>query len=237
MKLRYLGCIVLLAGFTTLSSDNANAQNRGLTGLQPQNQQGGLAQGSQNNAFGLGNQSRQGQGQGGLGGQQRGGLGGRQILGRQQTQQDAFIGSDSQQVQNLFRNQRNNAGRRARFDFAIEDFNEMRDSRRRGRGQRNQGPTVNVKLKPLFSVSQPPAAEITTRVESSLTKALPTSVGSTPTVSINAGVATVRGQVDSEYNKQLVAKMVSLQPGITEVENQLTIESVTDQPLLLVPIR
>jgi len=234
-------CRLVLIGVMALGVVDAQAQNRGNANVSQQNQQGGFGQGTQSGfgATGQGQSSLSGQGQSGRGGVGQQGLAGQQQNARQQQggRQDAFIGSDAEQIRNQLRNQNPGQRRRAVFDFAIESLNEQRESRRQQRSQRNASPLVRVQLRPLFTVTQPSSAELTTRVRSQLSRALPESVAAAPQVSVSQGTATLRGQVKNDYDRQLMAKMVSLQPGISQVENQLTIEPGQGQPELVAPSR
>ncbi len=226
MKLLTMPMPLLLAGILLLATKDATAQNRfgGATqqNQSQQNQQGGFGQGVQR-SFGSSPQSGQGPGRQPSGGLQGG------------NRQDNFVGSDVQQIRNQQQNRTQNQARRAMFNFAIESFNEMRESRRQQSGGGNQKPPVRVQLRPLFAVSQPSARELTARANSQFNKALPSTVAETR-ISVSAGIATISGTVKTEYDKQLAAKMLSLQPGIAQVENRLTIEPVQAAPLLL-PVR
>jgi len=226
---------LLLAGIFLLAARDASAQNRG-GGLRLQDQsqqipQGGFGQTAQGSlgatgSLGLGQQRQPG------GATQRpnGMLSGRGLQAG--NRQDNFVGSDAQQLRNQLNNRNPGQMRRAMFDFAIENFNEMRESRRQERADRNQKPSVRVQLRPLFTVAQPSASALAAQASAQLRKFLPTTVDAAR-ISIRGGTATISGVVKSEYDKQLAAKMLSLQPGISQIENQLTIEPVQAERLLL----
>jgi len=235
-----LWALLVVSCFALVASD-ACAQGRNGIGSA---QQGGLGQ-NVLGAFGAAGQAGAGQSQLGLG-QQAGGLGqsgniggfggqgsnlGRPPVGGQ----DVFVGSDAEQLRNQQQNPRRR--RRAMFDFAIESLNEMRESRRQRNSQRNRPPPVRVQLRPLFRVQQPTATELTTQVRTRLAAALPTTVGVSQ-ITVSGSTATIRGTVTSDYDRQLATKMLSLQPGISQVDNQLTIGQLTieqgqEAPLLV----
>ncbi len=226
----------LLAGIlflgNVLGNDGAFAQSRGGLGGSQQNRQSDLNTSSQATGSAAGRSSQFGQSGQNLQGSSSGLGQNNQSQGRQgqnssqqsATRQDNFVGSDAQQVRAQQNNRNPGQRRRAMFDFAVESLNEMRESRRQHRANRNQKPAVHVQLRPLFTVPQPSASELNTQVRTQFDRALP-SVAAATHISINNGTATLVGTTGNEYDKQLAAKMLSLQPGITQVENRLTIVS------------
>ncbi|MGI9428859.1 MAG: BON domain-containing protein [Bythopirellula sp.] len=238
MKIISASLALALAVFLWGTSD-ARAQNRTTTGSPQQNQQVGLGTAGQS-AFGQVGQSpfaqpgAQRSTQSGLSGQQ-GGFGNQQRLGQTQgARQGDFVGTSAQQM----RDQRMNdprTRRRMMFDFAIESLNEIRDSRRRERSNRNRNPPVRVRIRPLLSVPQPTATEVNLQVQANLDRAMPAAVRGMR-ISLEGGTATIEGAAQSDYDRRLAEKMLSIQPGITQVENRITVDSV-QQPLLPVPGR
>ena len=218
----------LLCGWFALSASSVVAQNRGAFGTPQQGQQNAFDVGGQGRFGGVG-QAGQGVGQRSQLSQGRFGQGNRfsgqgQNFGQQPFgRQDAFIGTDAEQIRQQFRNQSGRQQRRALFNFAIESLNEIRESRRRRDQRRNQDPPVRVQLRPLFAVAQPTSGELTAQVRSQLETAMPAVDGATNIV-VRGSTATISGTVASDYHKQLAAKMLSLQPGIYAVENRLTVE-------------
>ena len=227
--------VLLIAGALLLAMecDSASAQNRNAFGSSGQ---GGFGAGTQgvfrdSGQFGQGGQRQQGRSNFGQSNNRGRGQQGR---GRQGgnfgNRPDNFVGSDAQQI----RRQRNaqNGGRRqrARIDYTVENLNDMRgSSRQRSTGSSNS--PVRLQLRPLFTVSQPSASELTTRASTQLSRALPTTVAGAK-ISISNGTATIAGSVKNEYNKLLAARILSLQPGISQIDNRLTIESDLAAPLL-----
>ena len=237
MKLVPAPQVVLLVGLLLLGTENVSAQSRGGLGSQQQNQQDGFGGGSQRQ-FGTSGRSNR-QGQGNQGQQRTSGFGQSRNQGRQGSnsgqqsrgQQDTFIGSDAQQIRNQQNNRNQGRGRGAMFNFAIESLNELRKSRTQQHSSNSQKPQVRVHIRPLFTVSQPSTSELTSQLRTQFDNALPSTVEA-PQISIRKGKATIAGSVKNEYDKQLAAKMLSLQPGILQVENRLTIESNLPEPLL-----
>ena len=237
MKPLFVPSILLLASLLLVGTQDVVAQSRGSFGSLQQGQQGGFGAGSRSQ-FGTTSQSSR-QGQAGQRQQRSSGFGQSRNQGRQGSnfsqqsrgQQDNFIGNDAQQIRNQQNNRNRGQARRAMFNFAIESLNELRKSRTQQHSSGSQKPQVRVQLRPLFSVEQPSAGELTTHVRTQLDKTLPSTIAATQ-ISVSNGTATIAGSVKSEYDKQLAAKMLSLQPGILQVENRLTIESNLPEPLL-----
>jgi len=223
----------MLAGTLLLAAQDVAAQNQE-SRFSQQNPSGDFGQGSQTTLGDTGQGQGPGPGQGRL---PRAGLrrqSGRQPAGGLQggKRQDNFVGSDAQQLRDQFNNRNQGQARRAMFDFAIESLNEMRESRRQQRSGRNQRPSVRVQLRPLFTVPQRSASELTAQASLQFSKALPTTVVASQ-ISVQGGIATLTGRVKSEYDKRLAAKLLSLQPGILQVDNRLIIELGQAEPLLL----
>jgi len=244
MNIRTAPGTLLLTGLMVLAAENAFAQNRTGFGSAQQNQQGGFgvgAQGGRLSAVGQAGQSlgQQGLSQAGRTGTGRTGTGrsgaspfdpsgnqGRQgnNVGRPPVGgQDGFVGSDADQIRN---NRDPRQSRRAMFDFAIDSLNEMRESRRRERSRQKKQPPVRVQLRPLFTSVQPSATELTAKVRNQLSRALPTNVAANTRISVSGSTARIEGTVGSDYDRRLAAKMISIQPGISQVDNRLTIEPV-----------
>ena len=216
--------MLLLATIVLLpSAEDAMAQrNSGVDSQQGGQQQGGsqfgsptlLGNGGQNlgqrqqGQFGQGQERQQGQGNGSRQ-QRRGG-------------QDGFIGNDARQMRND-RNQRNaNQPRRSNFNFSLEDFNEARQSRRQQGNRGGQKLPLQIRIRPLFSVPSPAPTELLFRAQAQVNRALPATAATT-SISISGHTATIVGTVQSPYDKRLVARVLSLQPGILKVENKLTV--------------
>jgi osmotically-inducible protein OsmY len=242
MKMRFVCGAALLLSLSAGRVAEVHAQRGSVLGGQ-QNQQAALGTATAS-AFGaVGGQGPGVLGQGGLQGQSQRGQG---VSGRGRTGQlgqpgaaqqrvggqDGFVGSDAQQVRNQAMNGR--VGRRAMFDFAVESLNEMRAAREQQRSRQNDPAPVRVQLRPLFVVQPRSAQELTTQIASQLRRSLPSSLAATTQITIRGNTATLRGTASNAYDMQLAARMISLQPGIADVENRLLIEpSPTAEPLLL----
>lgn len=207
---------LVMTALVLLGAEHAQAQRGGGT---QQSQFGGT--GSQFGAFG---QQSQGFGQFGQGQGQAGGFGqnnSSRNSRRTRGGQDGFIGNDAQQARND-RNRRNaNQPRRRNANNSIQNLNDRRQGNR-GRGnQGGKGPKVQVRIRPLFSVQLQSSSALNAQISSQMSRVMPTNT--TTSISINEGTATLTGSVQSDYDKRLAAKMLSMQPGISAVENNLII--------------
>jgi hypothetical protein len=209
-------------------------------------QQGGQRGGGQS-AFGQGGQSAFGGGgaQGGRG-QSRGGAGyggnafgggagaggsafggmGQQAGGNNQIGAggpDGFIGNDAAQTQNFFQAMNGGQRRTAAFDFMIENLNEMRDRGGSGSGS-DRTPPVRVKLRPAFETPLRTMQQLNTDLQTRLSTSADDLGVSDPRITMAGRTLTLEGTVPTEHHRALVEKMISLEPGVSAVENRLVVE-------------
>jgi hypothetical protein len=242
MTLRNISIIALIAcGWSEINLGTCAAQNRGST-----NQRGASGQntGGQS-AFGGGGQSAFGGGAGGGRGQSRagagygansfgapgqgtgfGGTGAGQALGNNQlgvVGQDNFIGNDAAQSQNFFRNMNGGQRQNPMFDFMIENLNEMRDRGNRGNGG-DRSPPVRVKLRPAFETPLGTMQQITSDLQSRLTTNVSDLGVADSKISMDGRTLTLEGKVVSEHQRSLIEKIISLEPGVTTIDNRLIVD-------------
>lgn len=223
LRVRLLVVALVACGGSVLTSP-ASAQVRAPLGgnnLNSQfNQQGfGIGQNNSGGGFGAG-QQQPGMQQGGLqqGGLQQGGL--QQGPGGQR----GFVGNDAQDAQGMFQNLNGRDRRRAMFDFALDSLNEMRDQRRRWQERQRQPPPARVALVPEIDVASPSPAITAGAVDRRLTDVLSRRGVATPEIEIVGRTVTLRGTVATEHDKLLVGKLASIEPGVSEVENLLSVQ-------------
>jgi hypothetical protein len=232
--------VVSLVGLVTIVGV-CEAQNRG--SANQRGQTGGGQSGFGQSSFGRGGQSSFGGATGGRG-QSRGGTGfgsgafgggggtgfggntGGAAFGTNQAGiggQDNFLGGDAAQTQNFFRNLSGGQRRNATFDFMIENLNEMRDRGNRG-GSGERTPPVRVKLRPAFEMSPDTMAQVTSEVQSRLATSLAEQGVADSRVSSDGRAMTLEGRVATEHQKALIEKMLSLEPGVSTIENRLVVD-------------
>lgn len=183
-------------------------------------QQGRLGQ----SGFGLGFQQA-GLGGGLMGGNQQNTTG---IVGGAQDPQ-GFVGRDAEDRRLIFENMRRNQGRQGNFNTNFESLDEMRDQNRRSQNQNQEPSPALVRLQPDFDL--PPAVasrRVAPAVQARLTEIMGTEGRSPPQVAIEGRTATLFGAVATEHQRRLAEKLVSIEPGVSEVINQLTVDSSDD---------
>jgi hypothetical protein len=159
--------------------------------------------------------------------------------GGQQFEEGGFVGRDAEDVRGTFDNLSGRERRDMMMDMMIENYNEMRESRRRWRDQETpQGP-VRVRLKPapeLISAAgsfATPNAVVQARINQALA-----SRGIAAEVVLSGRTAILRGVVASERDALLMAQLAALEPGVSQVENQLALgapEAIPPQALNSLP--
>ena len=138
-----------------------------------------------------------------------------------QLQEQGFVGRSAEDVRETFRNLNGRQRRRATFDMLIENLNEMRQSRKRE--QKNPAPPVHVNLRPTFDFPRRSTVEIATGMQVRLDKVMIERGVAGPQVALDGRTATLRGTVRTAHDRALVEKLVAIEPGVSQVENQLVI--------------
>jgi hypothetical protein len=136
--------------------------------------------------------------------------------------QEGFLGGNGAQTQNFFRNMNGGQRRTAMFDFMIENLNDMRETR--GRNNRNNTPPVRVRLRPAFETPLSTMKQVSDDLQSRLSDSVSELGVADSRVSMDDRTLTLEGSVQSEHQRALVEKMMSLEPGISEIDNRLTVE-------------
>ncbi len=187
------------------------------TGVFSGSQQGGGLTGRQSGAF---NSLQQGPTRG-----SQFGRGQQPGIGTANNRQGGFVGSDAQDMRNSFGNMSDRQRRGVMFDMMVENLNDMRDSRRQ-RGRRRPLDPVRVQLRPSFNYPQLESRQVAVTLQSNLTRALDLQGLVAPRVELDGRTATLSGSVPNEHERAVIAKMIAMQPGVSNVENLLTIDPV-----------
>lgn len=210
---------------------------------QRNNQQGGFGsqQGGGRNTsfFSGGQQGTQGIGSSQQGGAFRGGqqgqFGGGQFgPGQQQGLQGAngnqsgFVGGDAQDMRSAFENMGGRERRRVMFDFMVENLNQMRDRRAERNARRRQPDLVRVQLRAPSNLPLMDSQQVAVTLQSNLTRSLELQGLTAPRVELDGRTATVSGAVVSDHERAVIEKMIALQPGVSQVENLLTVDPTAE---------
>lgn len=133
-----------------------------------------------------------------------------------------FVGRDAEDVRENFRRSRGRQRGTMMFDMMLENLNEMRRSDRRYQAEQQPPPPVRVRFRPIFQYARPAAAEVAATMQDRMTRSLATT-GSSASVSLEGGVATLRGSASTERDRKVAERMAALQPGVQRVDNQLRV--------------
>ncbi|MCA9258380.1 MAG: BON domain-containing protein [Planctomycetales bacterium] len=207
----------------TLCTGEASAQqnfggrnNQGTNQLSTFGQNVAQPQFTQNNggAIGGGGTNNQGfgqQGANGFGNQSRG-----------------FVGRDAQSIREGMSNMSGRDRRNLMFDMMVENLNEMRRERRDRQRRRNQPPPANVSISTDLPTVQldvtGPSNVATARAGDALRRRQILGAA----VVIEDGAVVLQGEVASEYEKALAEQLVSLEPGVVEIENRLAVRGADE---------
>lgn len=143
-------------------------------------------------------------------------------------QEGGFVGRDANDVRAGFESTSGGRGPGGMMDAMIENLNEMRDARRRWREQNAAPSPIRVRLVPAFDVPIASAATAAANpeVQVRLTRIMQTRGVGSPQVELASGVAVIRGVVATDRDRALLARIASLEPGVTRVENLVTVEAL-----------
>jgi len=111
-----------------------------------------------------------------------------------------------------------------RANMNVENLNRRRNARNRRQSQRNPPPRIHVQFQPSFSLQRVPAEQVASRMETNLSRLLEQRDAGSIQVALNDRTATLTGSVKSEYQRRLLEKMVRIEPGVSAVENLITVE-------------
>jgi hypothetical protein len=161
-------------------------------------------------------------GQNGMNGNNQSGLGNSRG-GGQQFQQGGFVGRDANDVRAGFQATERVPGQGGMLDQVIDNLNEMRESRRRWREQRNAPPPIHVQLIPGFQPPAPSAAHAAPAVQNRLNQTFAKHAMGDAAVQLAGRTAVLRGSVSSDHERALAEMLASLEPGVAEVQNLLTV--------------
>jgi hypothetical protein len=212
---------------------------------------GGMQGGGMNSAFGT---SAFGQGNGsgmnsafgnqmGMGGNNQFGLGGANQQNSPFNQSsndmfrpDGFVGRDAADVRATLDSMQGRESRGGMFDMMIENLNEMRDARRRWREQRNAPPRVRVRLEPAFDAPRPPVGETALGIQARLNDTFAKRAMTGATAQVSGRTAILQGAVNNQHERALAEQLASLEPGVSQVQNLLTVASIPPPQTLPPPL-
>jgi BON domain len=145
------------------------------------------------------------------------------------SQNGNFIGRDSADMTSVF----NQLGRNSNQFFQQMNRNMSRGGNRGNRNtsqEQNAAPPVRVRLDVAFDrpVLRPTA--VVTAVRGRLEKVLVNHNITAPDVELKGDTVVLRGVAASESQRLVIEKLVSLEPGVLAVDNQMTVAPAATEP-------
>jgi len=150
------------------------------------------------------------------------------------------VGSSAEDVSKTLRELRGTSDRQKQStDMTVENLNKRRNARSRRQAQRSPPPPIHVHFQPAFSIPWTPSVEVAKSIQTRLShllekraRLLEMSDPGSVFVELSDRTATLTGTVRSEYERKLLERMVRIKPGVSAVENFI---SVQEPPLAPVP--
>lgn len=140
-------------------------------------------------------------------------------------QAGGFVGRDADDVRAGFESQSGRRGQGGMLDMMVENLNEMRDSRRRWREQNAAPPAIRVQLRPAFDVPTATTFQTLPQVQTRMAKEMTMMGVGSPQAELNGRTMTLRGVVATERDRELISRLASLEPGVSQVENLVEIQA------------
>jgi hypothetical protein len=245
MRLRTLATLsVLSVSFVGMFAEYCHAQGSQFGQGGGSNRGGsssfsGSGRGQSRGGSALGNSNTFGAGRGGMGGAGFGsGYGTQGFAGAQGGMQQGGIGNNqsgiapnngfiggAQDMQNFFRGLNGQRQRNASFNSMIENLNDMRQTQ--GNEGADRSPPVRVQLRPAFETPLGTIARMNADVQTRLNSTIADLGVTNPQITINERIVTLEGRVKTAHDRQLIEKLISLEPGVTEIDNRLMVDLPT----------
>lgn len=227
-----------MGGFSGGGMGNMSSGMGGMGGFSSGLGMGGMGGGmggfSSGMGMGMGGMSG---GMGGFGSSSLGGTGfGQNSFGNSQQSGQGFVGRDSADMSSIF----NELGRNSN-QFMQQLNRTMSRGNRGGRSssqEQNVVLPVRVQLNVAFDHPQVPPTVVATTVRGRLEKYLSRRSIAAPGVEVVGDTVVLRGVAPSESQRLVIEKLVSLEPGVGAVDNQMTVAQSTNEqsPPLSPPI-
>ncbi len=132
-----------------------------------------------------------------------------------------FVGRDASDMQAAF----GQMGRAGTQFFTTMNRNMSRNSSRgkAPRPWRTQPQPMRVEVHVAFDTPRPSSTQLATTVREHLTSILANHKMSQPNVSMQGDTAVVTGVAASENERDVISQLISLEPGIRDVRNEMTV--------------
>jgi len=140
------------------------------------------------------------------------------------------IGRNAEAVRKMQEELRGPDRQQERANMNVENLNRRRNARNRRQSQRNPPPPIHVQFQTSFSFQRAPVEQVANRMESNLSRLLEQRDAGAIQVVLNDRTATLTGSVKNKYQRRLLEKMVQIEPGVSSVENLITVEEPMQAP-------
>lgn len=114
--------------------------------------------------------------------------------------------------------------RQTNMNRMVENLNEQRNADRQRQQQQTDRPAVRVQLQPAFSVDPIAPNSVELSLQSELSRAVERLGTPNARIEVSGRSVILQGSVSDRHQRALVERMVSMEPGVSQIENQLTIE-------------
>ncbi len=146
------------------------------------------------------------------GGMMGGNMGGQNFIGRDGGDMNAVMQQMGRAGTQFFNNMNSNmSGRNNRNRQQPEDTGE------------NTPPTIRIRLEVGFPTTPPAPSRLATTVQSRLTRLAADHNMGRPQVAVEGDTVVLRGVAESESQRLVIEKMISMEPGVRAVRNEMTV--------------
>jgi hypothetical protein len=182
---------------------------------------------------------------GGIEGQMSiGDIGGNERFVRGNRQPGQFVGSDAADVQSFIGAMSQNGGRgmQGQNPFSMgrgqqrQDFNQG-DDFGGGSGRSGRRVPLRTSLNVDFEYRPVVPTTVATQLQTQLSRSRGISSLGPITVEMDGRTAVLRGEVATERDRALAARLALLEAGVSQVRNELQVESATRRPAAAIPAR
>jgi hypothetical protein len=146
-----------------------------------------------------------------------------------------FVGADINEVRAVGAVGAGNTGNNAQrgFQNAFNQFrqlNQFQQFANNAFGQQNRNTQVRIGLTLGFTPAPTAAGPLSAAVEQRLTRLPGVNLVGTPQLALEGRTAVVRGVAASERDREMVSRLLLLEPGISDVRNEMTVGPATATP-------
>ena len=182
---------------------------------------GGMGGGMGNSSFG-----RSGGGNSSFG---NSGFGNSSGMGGQQGGGTSFVGRDATDMQGTF--QQTSKAQTQFFNNMNRQMSRNNNRDRKAKTTSNPAQPMRMEVKVAFSPVRPTSDAVAARVQTRLSKILADHNMTQPLVTVQGDTAVISGAAASDNERQVIARLVSLESGVRSVRNEMTVAGSTSEDI------